>query len=264
MPVEDEKVKAKDGYTRVYVELNAEVQRYLDELPKRFLHFSGRPAQVKQSFLPKADRNLNGKRDGRDLPGRRLVREIEESDEDSVYDYNFKQAELQIDECRNSSDYAIKAAIAKLYRKASGPELVPVFKALVDQKPTFEATLDPYYICPSWETPKPSSRRTGSRRGRPWPATRSCAAHPPPWPSSWRGRAYAAEVHQGRHRDGRGPLRRQDGRPGAHGEREARAARSCPPRDAAMEAVDTVWGWLVNMQHDQRQGEAGWSGASGT
>ena len=70
--LEDEKVKAKDGYTRVYVELNANVQRYIDELPKRFLHFSDRPEQVSQSFLPKADRNLNGNQHGRDLPGRRL------------------------------------------------------------------------------------------------------------------------------------------------------------------------------------------------
>ena len=83
-----------------------------------------------------------------------FVREIEESSDDSVYDYNFKPSELQIDECRNSSEYTIKAAIAKLYRKASAPELVPVFKALVDQKPTFEGSLDPHYICPSWETPK--------------------------------------------------------------------------------------------------------------
>ena len=51
----DEKIKAKDGYTRVYVEMNAEVQRYVDELPKRFLHFSADPSQVKKSFLPKGE-----------------------------------------------------------------------------------------------------------------------------------------------------------------------------------------------------------------
>jgi hypothetical protein len=49
-PVSEEKVKAKDGYTRVYVELSPTVQRYIDELPKRFLHFSDRPEQVRQSF----------------------------------------------------------------------------------------------------------------------------------------------------------------------------------------------------------------------
>jgi len=51
-PVCDEKAKAKDGYTRVYVEINDGVQRYYDELPKRFLHFSHDPSQLGRSFLP--------------------------------------------------------------------------------------------------------------------------------------------------------------------------------------------------------------------
>jgi len=158
-PVCDEKVKAKDGYTRVYVELNAEVQRYVDELPRRFLHFSTDPSQVKRSFLPKANRNMNGKTTAVIYRAGVFVREIEECSETSIYDYNFKQEELQIDECRNASDYTVKAAIAKLYRKATAAELVPVFKALVDQTPAFEASLDPYYICPTWETPKEEQQK---------------------------------------------------------------------------------------------------------
>jgi hypothetical protein len=153
-PVCDEKIKAKDGYTRVYVEMNDEVQRYMDQLPKRFLHFSSDPSQVRKSFLSKAERNLNGKKSAVIYRAGVYVREIEENTDESVYDYNFKQDELQIDECRNSSDYTIKAAIAKLYRKASVSELVPLFKTLVDQKPAYESSLDPHYICPSWETPK--------------------------------------------------------------------------------------------------------------
>ncbi len=158
-PVCDEKVKAKDGYTRVYVELNDEVQRYVDQLPKRFLHFSCDPSQVRRSFLPKSNRNLNGKTTAVIYRAGVFVREIEENLDESVYDYNFKQDELQIDECRNASDYTVKAAIAKLYRKATTTELVPVFKALVEQKPTFEASLDPHYICPSWETPKEEQQK---------------------------------------------------------------------------------------------------------
>ena len=42
--------------------MNDEVQRYVDDLPKRFLHFSSDPSQVKRSFLPKADRNLTASR----------------------------------------------------------------------------------------------------------------------------------------------------------------------------------------------------------
>ena len=33
-----------DGYTRVYVEMNPDVQRFYGELPRRFLHFSGGPS----------------------------------------------------------------------------------------------------------------------------------------------------------------------------------------------------------------------------
>ena len=147
--VGDEKLKAKDGYTRVYVEMNAEVQRYVDELPRRFLHFSADPSQVKKSFLPKDGRNLNGTKTAVIYRAGVYVREIEESVDESVYDYNFKTHELQIDECRNSSDYTIKVAIAKLYRSASVTELISVFDALADAKPVFEARLDPYYICSS-------------------------------------------------------------------------------------------------------------------
>ena len=119
-----------------------------------------RPTRAGQAVVPaQGQPEPQRQEDGRDLPGRRLGPRDRGATDDSVYDYNFKQAELQIDECRNSSDYTIKAAIAKLYRKASAPELVPVFKALVDQKPTFEDTLDPHYICPSWETPQPEQQK---------------------------------------------------------------------------------------------------------
>ena len=124
------------------------MQRYIDELPNRFLHFSSDPAQVTKSFLPKADRNLNGKHTAVIYRAGVFVREIEETEDESIYDYNFKAGELQIDECRNASDYAVKAAVARLYRKASTAELVPVFSALVEHKPAFEAALDQDYILP--------------------------------------------------------------------------------------------------------------------
>ena len=159
--VEDEKIKAKDGYTRVYVEMNDEVQRYVDDLPKRFLHFSSDPAQVKKSFLSKskANRNLNGTRTAVIYREGVYVREVLDYTEDSVYDYNFKTSQLEIDESRNSSDYAIRAAVARLYRQASTPELVPVFQALVDQKTIYEEHLDPDYMLSMWDKPKEEQTR---------------------------------------------------------------------------------------------------------
>ena len=123
--VPDDTLRAKDGYTRVYIEANEAVQSYVAELPKRFLHFSSDPAQVTKSFLPKADRNLNGKKTAVIYRAGVFVREVEDYRDDSIYDYNFKAGELQIDECRNASDYTVKAAVARLYRKASTDRVGP-------------------------------------------------------------------------------------------------------------------------------------------
>jgi hypothetical protein len=82
------------------------------------------------------------------------VREIEESDRESVYDYNFRLDELKIDECRNSNEYYVRAAIARLYRRATATELYPVFQALAAQRQVFEGQLDVDYIMSSWEKPK--------------------------------------------------------------------------------------------------------------
>jgi hypothetical protein len=49
--VEDGAVRARDSYTRVFVEVNPDVQRFYGELPRRFLHFSGIPSLVKVSQL---------------------------------------------------------------------------------------------------------------------------------------------------------------------------------------------------------------------
>ena len=76
--VEDSSVRARDGFTRVFVEVNDDVQRFYGELPRRFLHFSSRPQLVKESLLPKADRNLNGKRTAMIYKEGVLVREIAE------------------------------------------------------------------------------------------------------------------------------------------------------------------------------------------
>ena len=54
---------------------------------------------------------------------------------------------------------AIRAAVARLYRKATTQELVPVFQALVRQEPCFEEHLDADYIISSWDKPKPEQEQ---------------------------------------------------------------------------------------------------------
>jgi len=243
--VPDDTLRAKDGYTRVFIEANEVVTSYYNELPKRFLHFSRDTSQVKKSFLHKAGRNLNDKQTAVIYRCGVFVREVEESNEASIYDYNFKADELAIDECRNSSDYNIKAAIARLYRKASVAELVPVFQGLIEQRPVYEAGLDDYYICPSWETPKDEQKAN--------------------WQQAWRAVASDAvlcgpslAIADFVARKGHEPC--CVSAPGIVAaaarfgiktdiqvltETERAGKQILPASEAAQTAVDTVWDWIV-------------------
>jgi hypothetical protein len=242
---DDEKVKAKDGFTRVYVEMNDRVRQYVDELPKRFLHFSDKPEQVKQSLLPKADRNLNGHKTAVIYRVGVFVREIEENCDESVYDYNFKTDELQIDECRNSSDYAIKAAVAKLYQKATTPELTPVFSALMNPKPVFEACLDQHYLCSTWETPKPEQQQAWQRA---WQAVAADAVMCGPFNTMVEfveRKGHIAKPIQGTgfvHAAARFGIKTDSA---VLTENEKQGREKLPASPAAQTAVDTVWGWLT-------------------
>jgi len=243
--VDDAKVRAKDGYTRVFVECNDNVRRYVAALPKRFLHFSDRPEQVKQSLLPKADRSLSGRQTAVIYRAGVFVREIEDTDETSVYDYNFKPSELPIDECRNSTDYATKAAISRLYRRATSQELVPVMEAMVAQKPVYEEHLDPYYVIPSWEEPKEEQKKNWQQA---WEAVAADAVLCGPSSAIVEfveRKGYKAQ-----------PVRSASfvGVAERFGIRtaskvlttdEKNGREKLPPTEAAQAGVDEVWGWLT-------------------
>lgn len=158
--VDENQRKARDGYTRVYVELTPEVQKFYGELPKRFLHFSENPEQVYQHMLPKAERNLSNSKTAMIYRGGVFVREISESVTASLFDYNFAPADLPIDECRNSSEYATRAACAGLIKASDADTLGTIFASLLAGEDTFESAMDPYYICPEWSTPKEEQKET--------------------------------------------------------------------------------------------------------
>jgi hypothetical protein len=88
-----------------------------------------------------------------------FVREIEERDERSLYDFNFTASQLPIDESRNSNEYAVRAAAARVLRTAQTAELIPIFQSLMRLEDTFEATLDPDYICSRWTTPTDAQKQ---------------------------------------------------------------------------------------------------------
>lgn len=142
--VDESDRRAKAGCTRIYVALNDEVREYFGQLGKRFLHFSDTPTNAKPGLLPKAGRNLSGGKGAVIYREGVYIRELD--GEPSVFDYNFSADELKIDECRNSSDYAVRAACARKLGSAEADVLSKIFQNEMVGEKTFESGLDQSYI----------------------------------------------------------------------------------------------------------------------
>lgn len=135
-----DQVQAADGYTRVYVGEAPEVVDFYANLGKYFLHFGGDPSA---QIMPKAA-----------LSPCKIYRAgvfVRELDGDSICDYNFKPGQIEIDECRNLSEFVARAAIARLYRSSTDPQdLARVFRSLLRGEKTHESQLDSFYL--TWST----------------------------------------------------------------------------------------------------------------
>lgn len=141
-------VKAKTGFTRVFVEYVDGIVCFHEELPQRFLHFSHTPFD--RQLLEKEGRSLS--KNNSAMVYRQGVFVCELSGE-SIYDYNLSDHEITIDECRNSNEYSVRASIARRIRRATAEELTPILQAIGDRRQVLETRLDPEYLLPAWETP---------------------------------------------------------------------------------------------------------------
>jgi hypothetical protein len=246
-PVMEAQRRAADGYTRVYVEMTESVHKFYSELPRRFLHFSDNPNQVYESVLPKAERNLSASKTPVIYRCGVLVREISESGRSSLFDYNFKADEIDIDECRNSSEYATRAACARLMGKVDSDTLATVMKSMVRQEDTFESNLDADYILPTWTTPSDDQKEN-------WVEAWSKANEDGPAVLCLEGNETTVKTIE---KKGYKPrkVRSQSWvntakRMGVQHssdiltENEAKGREIIPATDAAVRAVDTVWSWL--------------------
>ena len=110
--VPEEKVRAKRGYTRVFVPAdNEEVIRFFANLGKWFLHFS-EPESILTAILPKKARNLDPDCKTAVIYRRGVrVREIDQYSSESLFDYNLN--DLRVDESRNVDDYQCRNAATK-------------------------------------------------------------------------------------------------------------------------------------------------------
>jgi len=144
--VPDNKVRAKTGWTQVFVPVSLEVQKWMMEMPKRFLHFSEPDSLGSTAMLPKKDRNLVYRNRGPVVYRRGvLVRELETLP--SLFDYQLE--ELEIDESRNCDEYKVRAACARALADAPPEVLRTIFLALAKGELYWEFDLDSYYLLPT-------------------------------------------------------------------------------------------------------------------
>jgi hypothetical protein len=242
--VPDEAQRAQKGYTRVFIEGiyeedTSSLWKYVQELPKRFLHFTD--TDLGRQILPKSEQGkaniyLNGV----------LVCVLEDS-ADAICDYNFNKSQIEIDEARKLNEYVVRGAIGKLYRDASPVDLARVFTELSRGNACLETGLDGYYLRPiSWESGNEQRKAN--------------------WKAAWE-MVYGDAVACGHDQGVVGDMARRKGfdlgviRQTAwldavkeHGvasvgsvlnENEKRGRTITPPSWEAIDALREVWGWVT-------------------
>jgi len=148
--VAEEKVRAKKGFTRVFVPAdNEEVIRFFANLGKWFLHFS-EPESILTAILPKkAPRNLDADCHTAVIYRRGVrVREIDQYSTESLFDYNLN--DLRVDESRNVDDYQCRNAATKAMAKA-GPEILAAWiRSFRADTSYWEHSFGGYELKPQW------------------------------------------------------------------------------------------------------------------
>jgi hypothetical protein len=131
--VEDNQVRAKDGLTRVFIEMTPEMGEAERTLKSRFLHFS-RPHRVNTLKFIRTDEPggptvyKNGV----------FVRKVA-SGRTALRSYNFHD-ELRLDESRNVDDYRVREAAARSWANADKHDLLDLFLGLQKHPDCWEAT----------------------------------------------------------------------------------------------------------------------------
>jgi hypothetical protein len=129
--------RARAGITQVFIEYTEEVEDFHKDLGRWFLHFQDR-SLLKQTFLPKKDRNRGDRKTAVIYRDGVLVREV--YGDPSLFDYNFSSQKLRIDEARNLDDYAVADAASRALRDAPVEVLTEVLRAVQEQAKVWERT----------------------------------------------------------------------------------------------------------------------------
>lgn len=146
--VSESQVRAKAGYTRVFVPLTPEVLEFYNNLGKWFLHFS-EPESLGKAILPKANRNMGDRRAAVIYRRGVRVREFESSDTESLFDYNLDN--LTIDESRKASDWDVRHGAGKSLANAEASTLAILFERLISsEKSYWEFGFDIFSLQPGY------------------------------------------------------------------------------------------------------------------
>jgi hypothetical protein len=147
--VSESQVRAKAGFTRVFIPLNNEVLAFYNNLGKWFLHFS-EPESLTKSILSKNNRNLSDRKAAVIYRRGVRVREFESSETESLFDYNLDG--LRIDESRQASDWDVKHHAGKALADADQNTLAVLFNRLLNsENPAWEFGFDHYSLQQSYD-----------------------------------------------------------------------------------------------------------------
>ena len=147
--VPEEKVRARKGFTRVFVAADSEeVIRFYANLGKWFLHFS-EPESITQAILTKKARNLDPQCQTAVIYRRGVrVREIDQYSSESLFDFNLN--DLKVDESRNVDDYACRNAATKAMAKGSPEVLATWMRSFRENTIYWEHQFGGYELKPQW------------------------------------------------------------------------------------------------------------------
>jgi len=140
--VTDAQVRAKSGYTRIFVPLTTEIMDFYSNIGKWFLHFS-EPEMLNATVMPKNNRNLEKNRQTAVIYRRGVrVREITNTDTPSLYDYNLEG--LKLDESRQVDNYYVQYEAAKAMSNADVHQIARLFQSFMDGENYWESSFSGY------------------------------------------------------------------------------------------------------------------------
>lgn len=155
--VDEGRVRAKAGHTRVFVPLSSEVLTFYNDLGKWFLHFS-EPESLSKAILPKRNRNLGDRKAAVIYRRGVRVREFESSDTESLFDYNLDS--LTIDEARKASDWDVRHHCGRALAGADKATLAILFDHLLNsERLVWEFSFDTYALQPTYRDSEADRQR---------------------------------------------------------------------------------------------------------